>query len=347
MTDAQSQGEVLREDGMTFAESLSRASSVRTQSKRVRSFEGRSSKSAAIGCCSTSDTRAKHSFPSTSSRWAASRRLRWATPWKCTSRVVKTIPASCTFPKRRPTSCASGTTSQPPLSAMSSSRVPSWLGSRVACRSTSASRRFCRAARSTFAPSGTSTSSSVRSSSSSHQVQQEAWQHRLVRRVLLEQEREELKKDTLQKLAEGEVMPGTVKNITEYGAFVDLGGIDGLLHITDMSWGRINHPSEMFNLGQEIDVKILKFDPDSERVSLGYKQITEDRGRMRPRSTRSASASRARSSASPITARSSRSSRGRGTGARLGDELDEAGQAPPPSSSRLVTRSRQSCSIST
>ncbi len=98
----------------------------------------------------------------------------------------------------------------------------------------------------------------------------------LSRRVLLEQEREELKKETLKKLAEGEVLTGVIKNLTEYGAFVDLGGIDGLLHITDMSWGRINHPSEMFNIGDEVKVKVLKFDPESERVSLGYKQITED-----------------------------------------------------------------------
>jgi small subunit ribosomal protein S1 len=98
----------------------------------------------------------------------------------------------------------------------------------------------------------------------------------LSRRVLLEQEREEHKKETLKRLAEGEVLTGVIKNLTEYGAFVDLGGIDGLLHITDMSWGRLNHPSEMFNIGDEIKVKVLKFDADSERVSLGYKQITED-----------------------------------------------------------------------
>ncbi|MBI5509177.1 MAG: 30S ribosomal protein S1 [Deltaproteobacteria bacterium] len=98
----------------------------------------------------------------------------------------------------------------------------------------------------------------------------------LSRRVLLEQEREAQKSETLKKLAEGEIMTGQVKNLTDYGAFVDLGGIDGLLHITDMSWGRINHPSEMFNIGDEIKVKVLKFDKDTERVSLGYKQITED-----------------------------------------------------------------------
>jgi len=98
----------------------------------------------------------------------------------------------------------------------------------------------------------------------------------LSRRVLLEKEREELKKETLKKLQEGAVMDGVVKNITEYGAFIDLGGIDGLLHITDMSWGRVNHPSELFQVGDEIKVKVLKFDAGTERVSLGLKQIQED-----------------------------------------------------------------------
>jgi small subunit ribosomal protein S1 len=98
----------------------------------------------------------------------------------------------------------------------------------------------------------------------------------LSRRVLLEKEREALKSKTLEKLEEGRILRGTVKNITEYGAFVDLGGIDGLLHITDMSWGRVNHPSEMVQVGDEIEVKVLKFNPETERVSLGLKQITED-----------------------------------------------------------------------
>ncbi len=98
----------------------------------------------------------------------------------------------------------------------------------------------------------------------------------LSRRVLLEKEREALKSETLKKLKPGAVLPGIVKNITEYGAFVDLGGIDGLLHITDMSWGRVNHPNEIFSVGDEINVMVLKFDPDTERVSLGLKQINED-----------------------------------------------------------------------
>ncbi|RAL21666.1 30S ribosomal protein S1 [Lujinxingia litoralis] len=98
----------------------------------------------------------------------------------------------------------------------------------------------------------------------------------LSRRALLEKERAELKKKTLEKLKAGAVIDGIVKNLTDYGAFVDLGGIDGLLHITDMSWGRVSHPTELFNVGDEIQVKVLKFSPESERVSLGYKQLTPD-----------------------------------------------------------------------
>ncbi|MFO0616803.1 MAG: 30S ribosomal protein S1 [Polyangiaceae bacterium] len=98
----------------------------------------------------------------------------------------------------------------------------------------------------------------------------------LSRRVLLERERDEMKQKTLQTLTEGMVVQGTIKNITEYGAFVDLGGIDGLLHITDMSWGRVNHPNEVFNVGDQVTVKVLKYNPETERVSLGLKQTQED-----------------------------------------------------------------------
>ena len=98
----------------------------------------------------------------------------------------------------------------------------------------------------------------------------------LSRRVLLERERDEMKQKTLKNLEEGMVLNGTIKNLTEYGAFVDLGGIDGLIHITDMSWGRVNHPSEVFNVGDEVTVKVLKYNPETERVSLGLKQTQED-----------------------------------------------------------------------
>jgi small subunit ribosomal protein S1 len=98
----------------------------------------------------------------------------------------------------------------------------------------------------------------------------------LSRRVLLEKERDSLKQDILKILEEGVILEGTVKNITGYGAFVDLGGIDGILHISDMSWGRINHPSEVVQVGEKIKVVVLKFDPEKERISLGIKQLAPD-----------------------------------------------------------------------
>jgi small subunit ribosomal protein S1 len=98
----------------------------------------------------------------------------------------------------------------------------------------------------------------------------------LSRKVLLEEENAEKKKHTLDTLAEGKVLTGVVKNITDYGAFIDLGGIDGLLHITDMSWGRVSHPSELFKVNDDIDVIVLKYDPATERVSLGHKQLKND-----------------------------------------------------------------------
>jgi len=98
----------------------------------------------------------------------------------------------------------------------------------------------------------------------------------LSRRVLLEEEREKKRAETLATIHEGKVVDGVVKNITEYGVFVDLGGVDGLLHITDISWGRVKHPSELFSIGDEITVKILNLDLERERVSLGMKQLTPD-----------------------------------------------------------------------
>lgn len=98
----------------------------------------------------------------------------------------------------------------------------------------------------------------------------------LSRRAILEAERKALRDKTLQVLEEGTVLSGIVKNITDYGLFIDLGGIDGLLHITDMSWGRVGHPSEMCKIGDTIKVKVLKFDKEKERVSLGLKQLNPD-----------------------------------------------------------------------
>src|SRR6202042_2758846 len=92
------------------------------------------------------------------------------------------------------------------------------------------------------------------------------------RKELLEEDQNAKKEVTLSTLEEGAVLTGTVKNLTDYGAFVDLGGLDGLLHITDMSWGRLTHPRDLVNVGDEIQVKVLKFDKEKQRVSLGFKQ---------------------------------------------------------------------------
>jgi len=96
------------------------------------------------------------------------------------------------------------------------------------------------------------------------------------RRVLLEETRDSKRKTTLSTLKEGQLIRGVVKNITDYGAFIDLGGIDGLLHITDMSWGRVGHPSEMFNIGDKVEVSVLKYDRETGRISLGLKQKSAD-----------------------------------------------------------------------
>lgn len=102
----------------------------------------------------------------------------------------------------------------------------------------------------------------------------------LSRRVLLEKDREEKRKVTLKHLTEGAVMEGVVKNLTDYGAFVDLGGVDGLLHVTDMSWGRVQNPNGLFEVGQVVKVVVLKYDAENERVSLGMKQTQEDPWQM-------------------------------------------------------------------
>ena len=118
------------------------------------------------------------------------------------------------------------------------------------------------------------------------------------RKQLLEEEQSEKRTKTLEQLHEDAILTGTVKNLTDYGAFVDLGGIDGLLHITDMSWGRLTHPRDLVQVGDQIQVKVLKFDREKQRVSLGFKQLTPDpvarrlralshrRARQRPRHQR-------------------------------------------------------------
>jgi small subunit ribosomal protein S1 len=96
------------------------------------------------------------------------------------------------------------------------------------------------------------------------------------RRVLLEKDRDQVRQETLHNIKEGDTVEGTVKNITDYGAFIDLGGVDGLLHIKDMSWGRLNHPSEICQVGNQVKIKILNVDDATGKVSLGIKQLSED-----------------------------------------------------------------------
>ena len=96
------------------------------------------------------------------------------------------------------------------------------------------------------------------------------------RRAILEESREEARSDLLENMAEGQVLQGVVKNITDYGAFIDLGGVDGLLHVTDISWKRVNHPSEVLKIGETVDVQIIRFNEENKRISLGMKQLESD-----------------------------------------------------------------------
>ena len=96
------------------------------------------------------------------------------------------------------------------------------------------------------------------------------------RRAVVEKEMEAERKQLLENIEEGQIIRGVVKNLTDYGAFVNLGGLDGLLHITDISWKRVKHPSEVVNVGDEVDVRVLKFDRERNRVSLGMKQLGDD-----------------------------------------------------------------------
>lgn len=129
------------------------------------------------------------------------------------------------------------------------------------------------------------------------------------RRAVLEESMGEEREKLLANLKEGTVIKGVVKNITDYGAFVDLGGIDGLLHITDLAWRRVRHPSEVLSVGDEIEAKVLKFDQEKNRVSLGLKQLGEDPWVGISRRYPQAPVCSARSPTSPTTAPSSRSSR--------------------------------------
>src|SRR5205814_4177493 len=96
------------------------------------------------------------------------------------------------------------------------------------------------------------------------------------RRAVMEESRAEARSELVSSLREGQVLTGVVKNITDYGAFVDLGGVDGLLHVTDIAWRRINHPSEALSIGQSVQVQVIRFNPETQRISLSMKQLEAD-----------------------------------------------------------------------
>ena len=148
------------------------------------------------------------------------------------------------------------------------------------------------------------------------------------RRAVVEASMGEERAKLLDNLKEGAVVKGTVKNITDYGAFVDLGGIDGLLHITDLAWRRVRHPSEVVQVGQEITAKVLKFDQEKNRVSLGVKQLGEDPWVGLARRYPQGRGCSARSRISPITVRSSKSKRASKAGARVRNGLDQQERRP-------------------
>ena len=170
----------------------------------------------------------------------------------------------------------------------------------------------------------------------------------LSRKAVLETELAKKKAETLKRLEEGARLKGVVKNITDYGVFIDLGGIDGLLHITDISWGRVNHPSEHFTVGDEVEVVVLKFDPETERVSLGYKQKSEDPWTLVDKKYPDRLA-RPRQGGVAGRLRRLRRDRGGGRGSdpRQRDVVDQEGRQPGQDPGGGRTRSRRSSPSST
>jgi len=169
----------------------------------------------------------------------------------------------------------------------------------------------------------------------------------LSRRAVVEASMGEERAKLLETLKEGAIVQGVVKNITEYGAFVDLGGIDGLLHITDMAWRRVRHPSEVVQAGQEITAKVLKFDPEKQRVSLGLSNWATIRGWASRAATPRARACSARSPTSPTTAPSSSSSLASKAWCTSPRWTGPTRTSLPPRWFRSATKSRSWCSTST
>ena len=213
-----------------------------------------------------------------------------------------------------------------PSTTRARSRATSSAGSRAASPSISAVRSpSCRAARSTSARCATSALLNGQDAAlPDPEDGPPARQHRRLAARRARRDPAEQRSELIANLSEGQVLSGVVKNITDYGAFVDLGGVDGLLHVTDISWKRINHPTEVLNIGQTGQGPGDPLQPETQRISLGMKQLEADPWEgVDAKYPVSAPSSPAGSPTSPTTAPSSSWSPGRGPGPRLRDELDQ------------------------
>ena len=161
------------------------------------------------------------------------------------------------------------------------------------------------------------------------------------RRAVLEESRAEQRAEIVAKLTEGEVVDGVVKNITEYGAFVDLGGVDGLLHVTDMAWRRVNHPSEILDIGETVKVQVIKINKDTQRISLGMKQLQADPwDTVEDKFPIGSQAHRPRHQHHRLRRLRGAGAGGRGPGARLGNVLDQEERASRQDRLDLARKSR-------
>ena len=167
----------------------------------------------------------------------------------------------------------------------------------------------------------------------------------LSRRELIEQERSEKRQNFLESVKIGDIVNGTVKNLTDFGAFIDLDGMDGLLHITDMTWGRLGHPSELLKVGQELDVVVLDINKEKERVSLGLKQTQKNPwDEIEERFPVGSAASKARSRTSFLTARSWKSKKASKASSTSPNSPGPSASRVRPTCSPSARKSKPSCS---
>ena len=275
-TAATSSAAPSRED---FAKHARRVASPRAVRRKARSSRGPSSGSRRTSPSSMSGPRPRDGWRCASSRdRAGSPTSRSAIPSRSISSGSRTRSARRCCRATRRAARRAGASSRRPSTATRRSRASSSTRSRAASPSISTARwRSCRARRSTSGRSATS--SPLMNQPQPFQIlKMDRRRGNIVvsRRTVLEETRAEQRQELVQNLEEGQVIDGVVKNITDYGAFVDLGGIDGLLHVTDIAWRRVNHPTEVLNIGQQVKVKIIKINHETHRISLGMKQLQDD-----------------------------------------------------------------------